>query len=142
MDVTIIGNDLVAVLAPFLPYLVRLGEGTAEEAGKRFGAEAWAQAQTLWNRLRGRLEAQPAALVAAREVAVAPGDELARGALRDQVQGLLVADEALAAELKRLLDEWPGSVTAAIGDRSVAIGGDVRGSIINTGSQERPPGGA
>jgi hypothetical protein len=142
MDVTMIGNDLVAVLAPFLPYLVRVGEGTAEEAGKRFGAEAWERAETLWHRLRGHVEAQPAALAAAREVARAPGDELARGALRNQVQGLLVVDDVLAAELKRLLDEWPGSVTAAIGHGSVAIGGDVHGSIINTASQERPQGGA
>lgn len=40
-------QQLTAFLAPFLPYLLKIGEKAAEEGGKRFGTAAWEQAKAL-----------------------------------------------------------------------------------------------
>jgi hypothetical protein len=37
MDVTMLANDLTTIIAPFGPYLVRMGEQSADEAGRRLG---------------------------------------------------------------------------------------------------------
>jgi hypothetical protein len=143
MDVTVLSNELVALLAPFLPYLVQLGKEAAEVAGRELGSEAWEHAKVLWDRLRGRLEERPAALEAVRDAAEAPGDDDARAALRLQLRKLLAGDEALAGDLRRLLDERPGtgsSVTVtARGERSIAVGGDVTDSRLDTGDRPASP---
>jgi hypothetical protein len=139
MDVTLLANELVAALAPFLPFLLRLGEGTAEAAGRNLGAEAWDHAKALWDRLAGRLEEQPGALDAAREAAETPEDD-ALAAFRWQVRKLLTNDETLARELRDLLDEGQGragysATVTASGERSIAVGRDAAGSTFVTGDQ-------
>lgn len=85
------------------------------------------------------MEAQPAALEAAQDAAAQPDDEDAQAALRRQLKKLLAADEALAAEVTRLWEETKaaGVTVSATGQRSVAIGGSVSGSIIITGDRNR-----
>ena len=61
MDVTTLAKDLVVFLTPFLPYLLKAGEKAAEEAGKKFGGDAWDRAKGLWAKLRPKVEAKPAA---------------------------------------------------------------------------------
>lgn len=140
MDIQTLAQQIVPFLAPFLPYLLKAGEKAAEEAGKKLGAAAWEKAKALWAQLRPKVEAKPAAREAVQDVAAYPKDEDARAALRLQLRKLLAEDPALAAEVARL---WEGAqatgatvttVTAA-GDRSVAVGGDVRGSTIITGNR-------
>ena len=137
MDIQALAQQLVGFLAPFLPYLLKAGEEAAGEAGKKFGAEAWEQAKALWAKLRPRVEARPAAQEAAQDVAANPQNEGAQAALRWQLEKLLSADQALAAELARLWEEAKaaGVTVVASGDRSVAIGGDVSGSTIVTGDR-------
>jgi len=60
-------------------------------------------------------------------------------ALRVQIRKILQEDETLAAEIARLWGEAQASgvtVTAA-GNRSVAIGGNVSGSVIVTGDKNK-----
>ncbi len=139
MDVTVLSNELVAVLVPFLPYLLQIGKKTAEAAGQEFGAEAWEHARGLWARLRGKVEERPAALEAVRDAAEAPDDDDARAALRLQLRKLLAGDEALVGDLRRLLDERPGAgssmTVTARGERSIAVGGDVTDSRLVTGDR-------
>jgi len=139
MDPSALVRDLVAFLAPFLPHLLRLGEKVAEEAGKKLGAAAWELAKALWERLRPKVEARPAAQEAVQDVAASPGDEDARATLRQQLKKLLAEDEALAAELARLWESRPAGATTvtATGERSVAIGGSVSDSTIITGDRNR-----
>lgn len=111
---------VVGVLAPVLPYLVeKAGHVAAGEAIKKVGKEAWG----LWEKLRGAVQANPAASQAVDDLAAQPDDEDLRAVLRVQLKKLLQADPSLADEVARLI------VTAS-GDRSVAAGGDVRGTII------------
>ena len=59
------GEEAVAFLAPFLPYLLKVGENAAEEAGKKLGQQAgggaWEKAKALWAKLRPKAEAKDAA---------------------------------------------------------------------------------
>jgi hypothetical protein len=52
MDVTMLANDLTVLLARLLPYLLKVGQKAAEEAGKKFGGDAWDWAKELWAKLR------------------------------------------------------------------------------------------
>ena len=139
MDPQTLAQQIVLFLAPFMPYLLKAGEKAAEEMGKNLGSEAWEQAKALWSKLRPKVEAKSAALEAAQDVAAAPDDKDAQAALRLQLKKLLAADQALAKEVARLWEEAKAaSVTVtASGDRSVAVGGDVSGSAIITGDQNR-----
>ena len=143
MDVTTLATELTTAIAPFLPFLVQIGQRTAEEAGRRLGEDAWDQAKVLWGRLAGRLEERPAAIETVREAAETPDDADVRAALEVQLRRVLTADAGLAEEVRRLLANWPArpgpTVIAAGGERSIAVGGDVRHSILRTGDEVPNP---
>ena len=134
---------LVAILAPFLGFLLRGGEVAAEGVGQRAGAEAWGAAVRIWDRLRGQVESRPAALESAGDVADRPDDARARGAFELQLEKLLATEPRLAEELARLLDDarpsrsgggdvqFHGDVQA---DRGAVVAGHVVGGI-RTGSR-------
>lgn len=132
-------QQLIAFLAPFLPYLLKAGEKAAEEAGKKLGEAAWERANALWSQLRPKVAARPAAQEAVQDLAAAPGDPDAQAALRQQLKKLLAEDPALAEAMARLWREAQaaGVTVTAVGERSVAIGGDVGGSVIITGDRNR-----
>jgi hypothetical protein len=95
---------LVAFLAPFLPYLIRLGQKVAEEAGARLGAEGWNFAKALWGGSdQGGGEAGGPG--GGRRRRPGPEDEDALAAHRLQLRKRLGEDEALAGEVGRLWRE-------------------------------------
>jgi hypothetical protein len=139
MDIAILAKETVTFLAPFLPYLLKAGESAAEEAGKQLGEKAgggaWEKVKTLWAKLRPKAEAKEATRDAVKDVAATPGDDDALGALRIQLRKLFEEDKSLAEEVSGILEKGrkAGVSVAAIGERSVAIGGGVSGSTIVTG---------
>jgi len=139
MDPQTLAQQIVPFLAPFLPYLLKAGERAAEEMGKNLGSEAWEQAKALWSKLRPKVEAKPAAQEAAQDVAANPEDADAQAALRLQLKKLLAEDKTLAEDVARLWEEIraAGVTVTAIGDRSVAIGGNVSDSVIITGDHNQ-----
>ena len=44
MDIATLAKDVTRFLPPYLPYLLKAGEKTAEEAGKELGGDAWERA--------------------------------------------------------------------------------------------------
>jgi len=132
-------SQLVQLLAPYLPYLLKgvkiAGQEAAKKLGEKAGEGGFEQAKALWEKLRPKIEARPAALEAAQDAAAHPDDEDALAALRLQLKKLLAEDEALAQEMTRLLEQAraAGKNVTASGSRSVAIGGNVSGSVIVTG---------
>ena len=132
-------TQIAQFLAPFLPYLLKAGEKAAEEAGKQLGGEAWEKAKALWSKLWPKMKAKPAAQEAVQDVAKQPDNERARSALLWQLEKLLAEEPALAAEVARLWEtaRAAGPTVIAQGERSVAIGGDVSGSTIITGEQNK-----
>jgi hypothetical protein len=122
---------LVALLAPFLPHLLKVGEGLADDAARALASEAGRHVKAIWNRLRPGLEAQPEQLRPASDMAANPDDQAARGAFQYQLRNLLAGDPALAEDIRNLVEaaEQAGVVATQGG---VAVGGSVvadRGSI-------------
>ena len=144
VDVILLAKEAVAFLAPFLPYLVKSGEALAEEAGKKLGeqagAGAWDKAKSLFGKLLPKIDSKPAAKEALADVAANPNDEDLRGALRSQLKKIFAEDESFAQEVFKFQNDvkQSGVNVAAIGDRSVAIGGPVSGTTIITGDNNKP----
>jgi len=143
MDYPQLSTQLVQFLAPFLPYLLKglklAGQEAAKALGKKVGEQSVDQAKALWEKLRPKVEAKPAALEAAQDAATHPDDEDALAALRLQLKKLLAEDQPLAQELARLVAQSrpAGKNVTASGERSVAIGGSVSGSVIVTGDRNK-----
>jgi flagellar biosynthesis GTPase FlhF len=99
--------QLVQLLAPYLPYLLKglklAGQEAARRPGEKAGEGGFEQAKALWEKLRPKVEAKPAALEAAQDAATHPDDEDTLAALRLQLKKLLAEDESLAQELANTL---------------------------------------
>ena len=121
---------LTAFLSPFLPALMRAGESAVEAAATRVGSEALEHAKALWARLRPKVDEKPAAAEAARKVADAPDDKRWQTALELQIEELLADDTDLAREIASLWERANAAGVVAVGERSVAVQGDVSGTII------------
>jgi hypothetical protein len=139
MDIGTMASSVTAALVPLLPYLLKAGEKAAEETGKAAAGQGWEWGKSLWSKLRPKVEAKPAALEAAQDVAHAPDDEDLQIALRVQLKKLLTEDQSLAEEVSRWLEQGKaaGITVTASGERSAAIGGDVKSSTIITGDQNK-----
>ena len=139
MDIGALASSLTTALVPLLPYLLQAGEKVAQETGKAITEQSLEWAQSLWTKLKPKVDAKPAALEAAHDAAQTPDDEDARAALRVQLKKLLTEDQSLAEEVSRWLEQGKaaGIVLTASGDRSAAIGGDVKGSTIITGDRNK-----
>jgi hypothetical protein len=137
MDIGALASSLTTALVPLLPYLLKAGEKAAEETGKTVAGQSLEWAKSLWTKLKPKVDAKPAALEAAQDAAQAPDDADAQAALRMQLKKLLTEDRSLAEEVSRWLEQGraAGITVTASGERSVAIGGDVKGSKIVTGDQ-------
>lgn len=101
MDVVV----LTKFLAPFLPFLMNVGNKVFDGAVAKAGEDAWDKAKAVWAKLQPKVETKPAALEAAADVAKAPDDEDLRVALRVQLKKLLEQDELLAQEIARIMQE-------------------------------------
>jgi len=137
MDIGALASSVTTALVPLLPYLLKAGEKAAEETGKRVADQSLEWGKSLWTKLKPKVEAKEAALEAAQDVAQEPEDEDAQAALRRQLRKLLTEDQSLAEEVSRWLDQGKaaGINVTASGERSVAIGGNVKSSTIVTGSE-------
>ena len=137
MDIGTLAASLTTGLIPLLPYLIKAGEKAAEETGKTVATQTLEWGKSLWAKLKPKVDAKPAALEAAEDVAQSPDDQDAQASFRKQLRKLLEADPALAEEVQRWLEQGKaaGVIVSASGDRSLAIGGNVSGSTIVTGDE-------
>jgi hypothetical protein len=128
--------QITAFLAPFLASL--LGKAGTAAAGD-FGEAAWDHAVKFWQRLGGHIAERPAAQEAAEDVAEHPDSEGARSALAWQLEKLLADDPVLRDDIARLWRQGvaAGTTVTASGHRSVAVGGNVHGTIF-TGDGPSP----
>lgn len=94
---------LTRFLAPFLPFLLKLGNKAAETAAGKFGEDAWTRAKAVWAKLQPKVEAKAAAQEAVADVAESPEDEDYQTALRVQLKKLLENDAALAAAIAQIM---------------------------------------
>jgi hypothetical protein len=135
MDISALASSLTTALVPLLPYLLKAGEKAAEETGKAVAGQSWEWTKSLWTKLKPGVEAKPAALEAAQDVAHAPEDKDLQAVLRVQLKKLLTEDQSLAEEVSGWLEQGKaaGNTVTVSGERNVAIGGDAKGNTIVTG---------
>lgn len=138
-DVAVMAQTVTTFLAPFLPALLKLGEEAEKEVVKKTVDAGWEEAQTVWHKIHPKMEAKPAALEAAQDVAAAPDDADAQAALRQQIKKILSEDELLAKEISEIVEQGQraGVIVTASGERSVAIVGGVSSSTIITGDNHK-----
>jgi hypothetical protein len=117
---------LVKVLARALPLLLGLGQKAIEKGAEKLGEKgAEGLVGKMWQMLKPKVEAKPAAIEAAVDVANAPDDEDAIASLRQQLKKILEAPENadLAAEIAKLLAEGEdvrrGKFNVTIGDDAI-----------------------
>jgi hypothetical protein len=136
-----LATQVAAILAPFLPQLIKTGQALADGVVDQVDKQKGAVAQALWDRLFPKVISAPATDTAVRDAAMNPDDPDYQAALRVQLRKLLTEDETLAQELRQVLESREsaaGSIeVSASGERSVAVGGSVQGSTIITGNQNR-----
>jgi hypothetical protein len=132
--------QLVQLLAPYLPYLLKgfklAGQEAAKALGEKAGEQGFEQAKALWDKLRPKMEASPAALEAVQDAADHPNNEDALAALRLQLKKLLAEDQALAQEMTRLVAQISASergVAAQTIENSTVITGD-RNAVFGPGA--------
>jgi plasmid maintenance system antidote protein VapI len=127
MDVT----ALAAFLAPFLPSLVNGADRLATDVADRLGEAAFGVAKRMWELLRPKVEEDQRAQDTVEEVAEEPDDPALQAMLAKRLEKLLADDPALAADLGRLFDEARyANLVSASGERSVAVGRDLSGTVI------------
>jgi hypothetical protein len=122
---------LVKMLAPALPVLMGLGQKAIEKGAEKLGEKGVeGLVGQIWQRLKPKVEAKPAAIEAAADVAKAPEDEDAIASLRQQLKKILEDPENadLKAEIAKLLDESDevksGKYGVVVKDSNVGAIGD------------------
>ncbi len=137
MDVTPLVPYLSPLIATAAPYLLEAGKTAAEKAlekvAENIGEDSWKWGKAIVQKLWPKVEANPLAIAAAQEVAKAPNDAANQQMLGLALQKILQADEALAAEIKQILDEAKSAGVNLVqsGDRNVFNQGS--GNTIITG---------
>lgn len=135
-------ETLVKMLAPALPVLMGLGQKAIEKGAEKLGEKgAEGLVGQIWQRLKPKVEAKPAAIEAAADVARTPEDEDAIASLRQQLKKILEDPEnaALKAEIAKLLDESEemrgGKYGVVVRDSNVGAIGDKNNVTQNIGTK-------
>lgn len=99
MDIVTLTQAVVALLSPLLPFLIKAGEKSVEEIGKKIGESTWNLAKKIWSRLAPKINTSPAAKEAVDDLIKNPKDSDYLATFRVQVRKILESDPVLAKEL-------------------------------------------
>ena len=99
---------LMQVLAPVLPFLLKLGDKAAEKAAEKVGEDSWGKAKAIWSKLKPKVEAKAAAQEAIADVAKNPDDADLQAAMRVQLKKILESDAELATAIAEILKDTTG----------------------------------
>lgn len=134
---TALAQLLAGLLAPALPYLIgptaAAGQKTLEAVGGKIGEDSWTRAKEVWGKLKPWADKKPEVSSTLKEVA--DGDPLAKDALARDLKKLLesMPDETVN-EIRNIVLLTKSESRIATADRGgVAVGGNVSGGTINAG---------
>ncbi len=96
---------LTAFLTPFLPFLLKFGEKSAETAGSKFGEEAWNKAKKIWDKLHPAVAAKEDAKVAVEQVAAKPESKARQDLFQEELETLLKEHPDLLAAIAQIMQE-------------------------------------
>lgn len=133
---------LTAFLAPFLPFLFKLGEKASEKAAEKFGEDAWGKAKAIWAKLHPKVEEKEEVKVAAEGVVAKPESEARKAVFQEELESLLAENPDLAEAIAQILKQDAPDGTSGTqiiqnvtGTKNQAIGQVFGGTVI--GSVER-----
>lgn len=141
INITQLAHDIAQSLfssSTLLAALREAGKGASSEIGKKLIGATADKTKALLEKLWPEIEANPPALEAVKDVALAPADDGTRSLFQLQLKKLLAEDEPLAKEIAHLFEEAKSSGEVKViqsGHGNVYVGGDVFGSV-NTGDNK------
>ena len=135
---TAFASKLAGLLAPALPYLIgsaaAVGQKAMEAVGGKIGEDTWAKAKDVWGKLKPWADKKPEVASTLKEVA--EGDQLAKDALARDLKRLLesMPDETVNEIRSIVVTQTKSTSRVVTADRGgIAIGGDVSGGSITAG---------
>lgn len=135
-DIAQLASTITAFLAPLLPSLwevgkglaTKMGEGAAEEAGKKIAESTFEKGRAIMNRLQPKVESDPVIRNAMEIVSASPDDVQKRKVLQRELSRILMSDIELARVLHKLLENpvhsKPPVIVNQQGEKSSVIIGD------------------
>ncbi len=96
---------LMAFLSPCLPFLMKVGEKSAESAASKIGEDAWNKAKKIWEKLQPQVEAKEDAKIAAQQLAGKPENEKRKALFQEELEILLQENPSLAEAIAQILKE-------------------------------------
>lgn len=135
MDIATLAQALVALLTPVLPLLMKAGEKSVEEMGKKVGESAWNFAKKIWSRLTPKINANSSAKEAINDCVKNPKDDDYIAVFRVQLKKILKSDPSLAQELISQLDDIERATREInINIGNINVGGNVYGGTFVSGN--------
>jgi len=130
----VFAQQLAGLIAPALPYLIgpaaAAGHKAAETVGTKIGEDTWNRAKEVWGKLRPWADKKPEVATSLKEAA--EGDPLARDALAKDLKRLLesMPDETVNEIREIIVSQTKNELRIVTADRGgIAIGGDATGPI-------------
>lgn len=97
-------SQLIQVLVPALPFLLKLGDKATEKAAEKVGEDTWGKAKAIWSKLHPKVEAKAAAQEAVADIVTNPKDADLQAALRVQLKKIFDSDQELASAITEILN--------------------------------------
>ncbi len=128
IDVAQLAAQTAAILAPFLPYLLKGGKAAAkaafERVGEKFVDETWEQAEKLWKKIWPKAKKKEAAKEAVEDMLKEPDDKGALASWEYQLKKMLSEDSTLIEFTQTIVAGDQSLVTGRDMIESVAVKGD------------------
>lgn len=129
IDIAQLAAQTAALLAPYLPYLIKGGKIAAkkafEKAGEKFVEKGWEGAEALYEKFKPKIEVKEAAQEAVEDVIETPDDKNAQASFEHQIKKILEKDAAFAREVDGLIqagDYSQNLLAKDIADSNVIVG--------------------
>lgn len=140
-------------LAPFLPYLLKLGDTASETIAAKFGEAAWTKASAIWAKLQPDVNNNEDLKIAVNQVAAKPDNSNRQAVLQDELETLLNAKPDLARAIAQLFQDGQTSIPTTqinqtvTGNQNQVIGqvsggqvfGSITGSVVIGGNPNVSP---
>ena len=105
MDAITLTTLIAPFITPFLPFLLKFGEKSAETAGSKFTEEGWNQAKKIWDKLHPKIEAKEDAKVAAEQLAAKPDSKPRQAVFQEELEILLKENPDLVEAIAQIMQE-------------------------------------
>ncbi|MGD1804143.1 hypothetical protein ACP6PL_01695 [Dapis sp. BLCC M126] len=96
---------LMGLLSPCLPFLLKLGEKSAEGAANKIGEDTWNKAKKIWEKLQPQVEAKEDAKIAAQQLVAKPESKARKAVFQEELETLLQENPSLAEAIAQILEE-------------------------------------